>query len=147
MLICVLGNCGVMSFIYQRMVRFHETDAAGVVYFTNVLNLCHEAYEASLATSGVNLKTFFAGSEIAVPIVHADIDFRRPMFCGDSLKIYLTPQSQAPSTFEITYQITDESDLAHLLATALTRHVCIDTTDRKRHPLGPEITHWFDQWS
>ena len=125
-----------MSFIYQRIVRFHETDAAGVVYFANVLNLCHEAYEASLAASGVNLKIFFGGSAIAIPIVHADIDFRRPMFCGDLLKIDLTPHSQDPSSFEITYQITEDTANARPLAKALTRHVCIDTTERNRHPFA-----------
>ena len=135
-----------MSFIYQRMVRFHETDAAGVVYFANVLNLCHEAYEASLAASGVNLKTFFGGGAIVVPIVHAAIDFRRPMFCGDRLKIHLTPQSQDANTFEINYQITDISDKPQLLASALTRHVCIDKAERNRHPLSPEIIQWLHQW-
>ena len=128
------------------MVRFHETDAAGVVYFANVLNLCHEAYEASLAASGVNLKTFFGGGAIVVPIVHAAIDFRRPMFCGDRLKIHLTPQSKDANTFEINYQITDSSDKPHLLASALTRHVCIGTAERNRHPLSPEIIQWLHQW-
>ncbi|MDJ0702125.1 MAG: thioesterase family protein [Leptolyngbyaceae cyanobacterium MO_188.B28] len=136
-----------MSFVHQHQVRFHETDAAGVVYFANVLTLCHEAYESSLAASGVNLKAFFGGDgEIAVPIVHADIDFRRPIFCGDRLKIHLTPQSQDIHTFEITYQITDTADKADLLAKALTRHVCIALSDRKRRPLSPEITHWIEQW-
>ncbi|MFS8118916.1 MAG: acyl-CoA thioesterase, partial [Microcoleus sp.] len=45
-----------MSFSYTRTVRFQDTDAAGVVYFANVLAMCHEAYEASLAASGINLK-------------------------------------------------------------------------------------------
>lgn len=135
-----------MPFIYQRIVRFHETDAAGVVYFANVLNLCHEAYEASLAASGVNLKTFFGASAIAIPIVHADIDFRRPMFCGDALKIFLTSQSLDTNSFEISYRITDDSDKSHLLAKALTRHVCIDTTERNRQPLNLKMTQWLHQW-
>ena len=135
-----------MSFIYQRIVRFHETDAAGVVYFANVLKLCHEGYEASLAASGVNLKTFFGSGAIAVPIVHAEIDFRRPMYCGDGLKINLTPQSHDSSTFEIIYRITDDSAQARLLANALTRHACIDPTDRHRSPLPPAITQWLHQW-
>ena len=135
-----------MSFTYQRVVRFHETDAAGVVYFAKVLNLCHEAYEASLAASGVNVKTFFGGGAIAVPIVHADIDFWGPMFCGEVLKIELTPQSQGLNTFEINYQIIDSSNKPRLLAKALTRHVCIDAAERNRCPLSPEITQWLHQW-
>ena len=34
-----------MAFAYYYTVRFQDTDAAGVVYFANVLRICHEAYE------------------------------------------------------------------------------------------------------
>ncbi len=69
-----------MGFIYQRVVRFQDTDAAGVVYFANILAICHEAYEASLADSGINLRLFFGGGNIAVPITHSSADFFVPYF-------------------------------------------------------------------
>lgn len=47
-----------MPFTYNRTVRFQDTDAAGVVYFANVLGICHEAYEESLEASSINLKDF-----------------------------------------------------------------------------------------
>lgn len=71
-----------MSFIYTRTVRFGDTDAAGVVYFANVLAICHEAYESSLAASGIDLKAFFSQGVIAIPIVHASIDFCVPCFAA-----------------------------------------------------------------
>lgn len=121
-----------MHFVYRRVIRFQETDAAGVVYFANLLSLCHEAYEASLAETGMNLQRFFSGlSEVAVPIVHAEADFYQPLFCGDAIAIALTPRQLNPQSFEITYAITAEADRKaeekgqKLLASALTRHVCI----------------------
>ncbi|MEM9980588.1 MAG: acyl-CoA thioesterase, partial [Cyanobacteria bacterium P01_D01_bin.2] len=62
------------SYTYRRTIRFHETDAAGVVYFANVLTLCHEAYEASLAAAGINVRVFFGGGSLAVPVVHGSVD-------------------------------------------------------------------------
>jgi 1,4-dihydroxy-2-naphthoyl-CoA hydrolase len=56
-----------MFFTYNRTVRFQDTDAAGVVYFANVLSMCHEAYEASLAASGINLKSFFNNPTVLFP--------------------------------------------------------------------------------
>ena len=53
-----------MSFYYRRIVHFQDTDAAGVVYFVNVLAICHEAYEASLAAFDINLKVFFSNHYI-----------------------------------------------------------------------------------
>jgi 1,4-dihydroxy-2-naphthoyl-CoA hydrolase len=131
-----------MQFTYNRTVRFQDTDAAGVVYFANVLAMCHEAYEASLAASGINLQSFFNNSEAAIPIIHASVDFFRPMFCGDKLLIYLTPQQQNENQFEITYQIVAASS-EQQLAKAMTRHVCIDPVTRTRNQLPTEIIQWL----
>ncbi|MGB7087821.1 MAG: thioesterase family protein, partial [Phormidesmis sp.] len=103
-----------MSFVYARVIRFHETDAAGVVYFANLLTLCHEAYEAALAEAGVDLKQFFSSARssgddsnekggIAVPVVHAEADFYRPLFCGDAIAIILMPTQLTLHSFEIAY--------------------------------------------
>lgn len=69
-----------MSFTYYRTVHFQDTDAGGVVYFTNALSICHEAYEESLGASGINIKEFFSKRSIAYPIVHANVDFFAPYF-------------------------------------------------------------------
>ncbi|MBD2326209.1 thioesterase family protein [Alkalinema sp. FACHB-956] len=148
-----------MGFIYDRTIRFSDTDAAGVVYFANGLNLCHEAYEASLQASGINLRTFFsAGQTVAFPIVHASIDFRRPMHCGDRIQVHLQPRSISESEYEIQYQIfiyenTVETGSTPLdtppprstfpVATAITRHVCIDTLKRKHQPYTTAIKTWL----
>jgi 1,4-dihydroxy-2-naphthoyl-CoA hydrolase len=131
-----------MQFTYNRTVRFQDTDAAGVVYFANVLAMCHEAYEASLAASGINLQSFFKNSEAAIPIIHASVDFFRPMFCGDKLLIYLTPQQRNENQFEIPYQIVAASS-EQQLAKAMTRHVCIDPVTRTRNQLPTEIIQWL----
>lgn len=135
-----------MSFIYSRTVRFQETDAAGVVYFANVLAMCHEAYEASLVAAGFALDTFFGPGETAVPIVHASVDLMKPMVCGDRLHIRLTTHLQHETEFEITYQIFQADVADKLLSTAITRHVCIAITprSRRRAPLPPALRHWVE---
>ncbi|MBD2301862.1 thioesterase family protein [Nostoc sp. FACHB-190] len=130
-----------MSFIYHRTVRFADTDAAGVVYFANVLSICHEAYEASLNASGMNLKAFFTKPSVAFPIVHANVDFFRPMYCGDELNISLIPQKLSADKFEIAYEITI-ADV--LVAKAITRHVCIDVNSRTKQELSAEIMQWLE---
>jgi 1,4-dihydroxy-2-naphthoyl-CoA hydrolase len=132
-----------MPFSHNRTVRFQDTDAAGVVYFANVLSICHEAYEASLAASGINLKSFFNNPTAAIPIIHASVDFLRPMFCGDKLLIHLTPQQLGENKFEIAYQIVAASSSEQQLAKAITRHVCINPITRTRTQLPEAITHWL----
>ncbi len=130
-----------MPFTYNRIIRFHDTDAAGVVYFANVLSICHEAYEESLVASGINLKDFFTNTSVGFPIVHANVDFLRPMFCGDNLAISLVPQKLSVDKFEITYEVTN-TDV--LVAKAITRHVCIDVSSRSKQELPDEMSEWLE---
>ena len=132
-----------MPFTYTRTVRFQDTDAAGVVYFANVLAMCHEAYEASLAASGINLKAFFSNSEVAFPIIHASVDFYRPMFAGDRLTIQLTPKQVAGDELEIAYQVFSEEVAGRSAAKALTKHVCIDALSRTRKQLSEDLMQWM----
>jgi 1,4-dihydroxy-2-naphthoyl-CoA hydrolase len=139
----------VMPFIYNRTIRFQDTDAAGVVYFANVLSMCHEAYEASLAASGINLKVFFGGGAIAIPVVHASVDFRQPMFCGDQYAIHLTPTQLSPSKFAIQYAIfaAHASELPNpQVSQAATIHISIQATKKTRIALPPEVVQWLKQW-
>lgn len=134
------------SFVYDRTIHFQDTDAAGVVYFANGLSLCHEAYEASLANSGINLQSFFRGTAIAVPITHASIDFFKPMFCGDRVMISLTPSLLTSASFQIKYElyfeVTDSEKKA--IAKALTKHICIDPNTRKHCELSADLLKWLD---
>lgn len=139
-----------MSFTYDYTIQFRDTDAAGVVYFANMISICHVAYEASLIKSGIELKSFVNSSRIAVPITHVSADFFRPLFCGDRVTIELTPHSINSCKFEIKYQIlaTDSqaSDRQMVAATATTKHVVIDPTTRKRQDLPEILTNWLVDW-
>ena len=135
-----------MPYIHQRTIQFRDTDAAGVVYFANVLSLCHEAYEASLAAANIDLRSFFGGATIAIPITQASVNFFKPMFCGDRLQIHLTPSAISAEKFSIAYQIFAADSLEKRLATAVTEHVCIDAITRRKQALAPEMQQWLQQW-
>jgi 1,4-dihydroxy-2-naphthoyl-CoA hydrolase len=141
-----------MPFLYQRTVRFQDTDAAGVVYFANTLAMCHEAYEASLIAARIEVRQFFragGGSEgkaIAFPIVHAEADYLRPAFCGDRHEIQLIPTLQSDHAFEIQYVIYEVDHPEQPISKALTRHVCIDPISRQRQPLPQELLDWLNKW-
>ncbi|MBD1893327.1 thioesterase family protein [Coleofasciculus sp. FACHB-129] len=132
-----------MSFTYTRTIRFQDTDAAGVVYFANVLAMCHEAYEESLAALDINLKLFFSNPNVAIPIVHASVDFFSPMYCGDKVVIQLIPQHLSSEKFEVNYQFIAEN---RVVAQAITRHVCIDAATRSRKEIPAEMIRWLQQW-
>jgi acyl-CoA thioesterase FadM len=97
------GGSDSPCFEYLRQVHLSDTDAAGVVYFTRGLEICHEAYEAFLTAAGVDLRSFFSGQTVAVPIVKAEIAFRRPLYVGDALVVQLAlrPQPNPAAKLEL----------------------------------------------
>jgi len=140
---------------YHRTIHFADTDAAGVIYFAALLSICHEAYEDALAKAGLNLKQFFSGEvlggqgvdrqPVIVPIVHAEIDFRRPLYCGEDITIELFWQAEVEnemtqeiSEFAIVYTII-HNNTDKVAARAMTRHVCVDRHTRKRKSLPLEL--------
>jgi 1,4-dihydroxy-2-naphthoyl-CoA hydrolase len=131
-----------MPFAYLRTVHFRDTDAAGVVYFANVLAMCHEAYEAALASAGVDLKSFFTHPEFALPIVHASVDFCRPMFCGLQYEILVKPTAVSARKFQISYSILLLKE-PEVVSQATTVHVCIDPVTRARIDLPTEVMQWL----
>jgi 1,4-dihydroxy-2-naphthoyl-CoA hydrolase len=135
-----------MPFTYARTIRFHDTDAAGVVYFANALVFCHEAYEESLIKADIQIDTFFGKSAIAIPIVQASVDFLRPMVCGDHIQINLTPHSLKTSEFEIRYEMYGETNPQVLLSNAYTRHICIHAATRNRTEIPLSVQAWLKMW-
>jgi 1,4-dihydroxy-2-naphthoyl-CoA hydrolase len=133
-----------MPFKYEYIVQFRDTDAAGVVYFANIISICHIAYESALMSSEIDLKLFVSNPKFAIPITHVSADFFKPLYCGDRVIIELTPQSIDSCRFEIKYQILNAD--RQKSATAKTEHIAIDPTTRKRQELPQIIINWIDRW-
>lgn len=130
-------------FTYHRTVYLADTDAAGVVYFARVLYMCHEAYEESLAAMGINLKNLVNNSSTALPIVHGEVDFFRPLFCADKLQINLVTQQLSDNEFAVSYKISHSKAPEKQLAQAQTRHVCIEPSNRVRVKLPVTMQQWL----
>jgi 1,4-dihydroxy-2-naphthoyl-CoA hydrolase len=128
-----------MPFSYSRTVRLADTDTAGVVYFTKVLEMCHEAYEACLENSTIHLPNLVQELKVVLPIVHAEVDFFRPLCWGNVMQIEVTPQLISNTEFTVHYKIIAESSTK---ASASTRHVCINSETRKRVSLPAALHNW-----
>lgn len=137
-----------MTFKYSRRIYLGDTDAAGVVYFAKGMEICHEAYEESLASQGISLQQMLQDRAIALPIVHAEIDFDRPLFCGDRIQVNLTPELIGNNEFAIDYQIfLATTDLPKAVIKAQTTHVCINPNLRIRTDLPETILQWSSFFS
>ena len=124
-----------------RTVRFGETDPAGVVHFYHLLRWCHEAYEESLERFGVAGEDIFSNPHAALPIIHCQARYHLPMHHGDALRVHLGCRPLDPTSFEIHYDIHRNRQV---VATGLTRHLCIHPATRKRQALPTAVACWLD---
>jgi 1,4-dihydroxy-2-naphthoyl-CoA hydrolase len=126
---------------WPYQVQLRDTDAAGVLYFANLLAICHGAYEAALAAGGIDLRAFVTNPPIALPITQTSAEFRRPIYCGDRLTIALLPQRQTESGFVVNYEVYN--DIEQLVGKAQTEHVAIEVAQRRRVELPESIAAWL----
>jgi 1,4-dihydroxy-2-naphthoyl-CoA hydrolase len=131
-----------MAFMYQRTVHFADTDAAGVVFFANYLAICHEAYEESLSAVGINLRRFFTDTGVIVPITRSEADYRRPLACGDRIRVTVIPALLTEDTYEIRFEIAKIGPPEKNAGRVRTEHVCITSDSRERIPLPPALAAW-----
>ena len=76
-------------FFYRRRVRLEDTDAVGILYFSNQLKFSAEAYEEFLYSRGLTLTDVIEDRDYLLPVVHAETDFSEPLKVGDALEISL----------------------------------------------------------
>ncbi len=131
-----------MPFTYERWIHIGDTDCAGIVYFTQHLHICHEAYEAWLRAGGITPAAF--GSERIVPIVHSEMDYKYPLRWGDLCQVTLTVRELHPHGFTLAYRLMTPA-FPKAAALGSTRHVCIHPQTRRRQPLPPLLSEWLHQ--
>ncbi|AAP99244.1 MULTISPECIES: thioesterase family protein [Prochlorococcus] len=132
----------------QRIVRFGDTDAAGVIHFHQLLRWSHEAWEESLDRYGLKAVDVFPSSlgiststSVALPIVHCEADFFLPIGIGDKLNVQLVPVRLNIGSFEVqfTFQRREQN-----VAVALVRHRSIDSDSRRLCDLPEGIDRWLE---
>ncbi len=116
-----------MAFAHATSVTFKHVDPAGILYFSRVFELCHDAMEALMAASSHPLSSFFDGKpEVILPIVHAEADYKRPMRLGDDIVVHVRIAQTGDSSLTWGFRITS-ADGQVLHATAQHVHAAVDT--------------------
>lgn len=93
-------------FVYHTQVRLKDTDATGVLYFTEQFRMALEAFEEFLKDRGFSLKQLLESSYL-MPIVHAEGDYLAPVTVGDELQIFLKVIKLGTSSVTLEFSFHD----------------------------------------
>lgn len=124
-------------FTYKTQIRLHDTDAAGILFFAHQFEIIHDAYEQLLEKLGFSFPTMLQKRSYFLPIVHAESDYKSPLFVGDKITIRITLGHIGDTSFSFVYTIHNQKNV--LVGTAKTVHVTIDKKKRTKIKLPGEI--------
>jgi len=124
-------------YTYQTKIKLHETDAAGLLFFSNQFKIVHDAYQALLDHIGFPFAELIREKDFFLPIVHSEADFKSPLFVGDLIEVQVTVEQVGKTSFTFFYKLLDTSQ--NLIGTAQTVHVAMDKATQKKIPIPTDL--------
>ena len=123
--------------VYQHKIKLHETDAAGILFFSHQLEIVHDAYETLLEKIGFEFAELIRHKDFFLPIVHAEADYKLPLFVGDVLEIQITVENIGQTSFTFAYRLLNAKQ--DVVGTAKTVHVTVDKKTKQKISLPKDM--------
>jgi 1,4-dihydroxy-2-naphthoyl-CoA hydrolase len=114
-------------FTYRHRVRLAQTDAAGVVFFTEPLAIAHLGWEALLDELGQPVAKILSERRFALPIVEASTQLLRPIRVGDDVEVHVTLEKLGRSSVVALHALTVGGTVVSRCRTV---HVAVDGQGR-----------------
>jgi 4-hydroxybenzoyl-CoA thioesterase len=96
-------------FAVTSSIRFQHCDPAGIAFFARLDELLNAAFEDWCAAAGLPFATMMRDDRHGFPLVHATIDYRRPLLLGDAITITHTVLEVGQSSVTFAVAITSDS--------------------------------------
>jgi YbgC/YbaW family acyl-CoA thioester hydrolase len=110
----------ISEFHYHRRVQFPETDATGIVHFTNFFKYVEEAEHAMWRAAGLSIAP--PESPIGWPRVAASFDFRKALRFEDEFDVHLQIAEKTRKT--LRYQAVLKKD-GEIIAVGSLTIICV----------------------
>ena len=118
--------------VTEYRVPYADTDQMGVVYYGNYLALFERARNELMRACGYTYKECEAEG-FMLPVVHAEVDYRRPAKYDDLLEIAAWVQTRKGVRIEIACEVRRKGE-DQVLASGFTRHAFVSTRDFRPCP-------------
>ena len=105
---------------HRRRVQFPETDASGIVHFTNFFKYVEEAEHAMWRAAGLSIARRDAG--FGFPRIAAAFEFRRPLRFEDEFDVHLRVVEKTRKT--LAYRAVLEKD-GEVIAEGSLKIICV----------------------
>lgn len=124
------------TFEHTLTVRFHEVDRAGIVFFGRIFEYCHVGFEELL--SAMELTSVFHDENWGMPLVHAEADFKRPMFMGEKITVSLCVEKTGEGSLTFGFEVLGAAD-RKVRAVAKHVHAFVELEKMRPTPFPPTL--------
>ena len=100
----------MIRFIQHRIVEFHETDAAGLVHFSNYFRYAEAAEHALFREIDFPMFDEAKDGFYGWPRVRAQAKYSAPIHCGDAIRVELNIREIKDKSIVYHFRIFRESD-------------------------------------
>jgi YbgC/YbaW family acyl-CoA thioester hydrolase len=100
----------ISEHIYRRRVQFPETDAAGIVHFSNFFKYVEEAEHSMWRAAGLSIATERARG-IGWPRIAASFEYRRPLKFEDEFDVHLRVAEKTARTLRYSAVLRKDGEL------------------------------------
>lgn len=129
------GSEGV--FVHEHTVRFHETDRAGIIYFSRVFEYCHIAFEEMLRAIFGSVDTLFRNGTWGMPLVDAHTRYLKPIQLDERLTIELRVARVGRGSVRFAYRVLGPDGT--LRAETELTHAIVNLAEFTPMPVPPEL--------
>lgn len=124
----------------DTFVKFHQTDAAGLIFFNNIFIIAHEAYEQMLISEGFGIGIILREKDYLLPLVHVEADYKIPLYPGDEITVQALVSHLGDTAYTLSYRILKNKAVAALVKTV---HVCMDKKSGKKMRIPEDLRKGF----
>ena len=99
------------EFKYEIKIYYEDTDAGGVVYYSNYLNFLERARTEMIETVGLSNKKLLEENKTLIIVKSCNIEYVSPAKLEDKITIYSSIQSLSKASFVIIQNIMKDDTL------------------------------------
>ncbi len=122
-----------------KKIRLRDTDATGVIYFTELLRMALENLEDCFS-----LKEMMEKEHFFIPVVHAEADYFAPLMVGDEVEISIKCTKIGDRSFTLSYDFFDRTRNLKV-GTASIIHVVVSKEMRQSIVLPEKVRTFLQQ--
>jgi YbgC/YbaW family acyl-CoA thioester hydrolase len=127
-------------FTVKRKINFYDCDAAGVLFFARIYELCHSAYEELIESFNLE-EDYWNNENYIVPIIKSEASYHKPLKYGDIVTVEIKVVQLKTSSFELNYECRNEkNEVTNKIKTV---HVCVDKKSWTKSTLGKKVFDGF----